>query len=138
MANLLARLTMVRPKPRRGTVLAENLPASAVGGEGGPGIPPAGAASEPIPILINAKALTYPLMVALVKGAWEAAKVLPVPWAASIWVPFTLCMVLVLLVAVSNLTETKANLFGWLFGLFVAGVNGLVVFGAIVGISPNA
>ena len=73
----------------------------------------------------------------MVKTAWEAAKILPVPWATSIWFPFGTCLFLVLLITISTLIEEKPTIYGWIFGLFIGLLNSLVVFAAVMGISDR-
>jgi hypothetical protein len=87
-----------------------------------------------VPIFIHPKALTFPVLIALVKGAWAGAMLLPLPWAASIWFPLVACMILGLLIAISNLLEQKVGTLTWIFGLVIGLVNSLVVFAAVVAI----
>jgi hypothetical protein len=87
-----------------------------------------------LPIFIHPKALTFPIFVALVKGAWAAVSVLPLEWGKTVWFPFVLCMLLGLLVVVSNLTEHKVGALDWITGMAIGFLNSLVVFGAVVGI----
>jgi len=87
-----------------------------------------------IPIFIHPKALTFPILVALVKSAWTAASVLPVAWSRTVWFPFGSCILLGLLIAVSNLAEEKARASEWISGIIIGLLKSLVVFGAVVGI----
>jgi|HubBroStandDraft_1064217.scaffolds.fasta_scaffold55900_2 hypothetical protein len=90
--------------------------------------------SNDIPIFIHPKALTFPILVGLVKGAWLAVSQLPVAWPSSIWFPFSMCLLLGLLIAISNLTEQKLRFSAWALGVSIGLLNSLVVFGAVIGI----
>ena len=120
----IAKLTMVRAEPV--------APLVHVAAPGDGGLPPD--RSSDVPIFIHPKALTFPILVGLVKGAWLAASQLPIAWPASIWFPFSLCILLGLLIAVSNLTEQKLRFSSWALGVSIGLLNSLVVFGAVIGI----
>jgi len=87
-----------------------------------------------VPIFINLKALTFPVLVGLVKGAWAAASLLPVTWATSVFVPLIMCLVLGILIAISNLLEQNLRVIDWVAGIAIGLLNSLVVFGAVMGI----
>jgi len=123
VANLLARLTMAK------------VPAQPAGTNERGGAPPAPQPSDQIPIFTNPKALTFPIVVGLVKGAWEALKALQTSWASSPVVPFVMCLVLGMAITVANLIEEKPKPTGWVIGLCVGLLNSLVIFGAVMGIS---
>lgn len=120
----VAKLTMFRPKQIEPTVLAaETTKAERSGAE--------------IPIFINPKALTFPVLVGLVKGAWASAVLLPVGWVTSVFVPLTMCIVLGLLIAVSNLLDQKLRFVDWISGVLIGLCNSMVIFGAVMAI-PRA
>src|SRR5262249_16949802 len=117
VGNWLSRLTMAwvsMPPAVRGT----------------PGVP----AEVPVPIFANAKALTFPGIVGLVKGGWEGLQFLPYPWVKSLWFPLAACFVLGMTITVSDLSESKQGLKGWVLGLCVGALNCLVVFGAVMAV----
>lgn len=87
-----------------------------------------------VPIFIHPRALTYPIMVALVKGGWSAMALLPLRSTSSIWFPFIASLLLGILVAISNLTDQRAKLLEWIVGLVIGLLNSLVIFGAVVSI----
>jgi hypothetical protein len=123
MLGFIARLTMARfPRGTESDLLCQADDAG--GTEEG----------TRVPIFIHPKALTFPIVVALVKGAWLAAATLPFQWAASRWFPFSACLILGLLVTISNLSEQKVRVLDWIFGLAIGILNSLVIFGAVVGI----
>jgi hypothetical protein len=134
MLNLLARLTMQKI-PVRGTVVEtqglRKPPAPA------PAAEPAGGLEEArATVFASPKSLAFPVLVALVKGAWEASKLLPVGFVYTIWPPFWACIILGMLITISNLTQEKQlNAMGWILGVGVGALNSLVVFGAVMGIS---
>lgn len=125
MANLLARLTMANvPGARTGRLFG-------LGSDEKEGT---AQANDLSPIFIHPKAISFPVAVGLVKGAWEAAKSSPISWLHSPWFPLGACIAIGLLIAVSNLLELKAKPLAWVIGLIVGGLNSLVVFGAVMGI----
>lgn len=125
MANLIARLTMIAQPAAEREVSAQGLRKN---------VSAKTASIDRIPIITNYKSLTYPIVIALVKAAWEAIKLIPAPWVTSAWLPLTLCLALGILIGVSNLATEKPPLFGWFLGLFLALLNSLVMFGAVMGI----
>jgi hypothetical protein len=117
----IARLTMSRPKGSELLV----LPAEPIKERG---------KQMEVPIFINPKALTFPVLVGLVKGAWASASLLPVSWATSVFVPLIMCLVLGILIAISNLLEQNLRVIDWITGIAMGLLNSLVVFGAVMGI----
>lgn len=122
MLGAIARMTMATIQTPSGGVVRQADSAAAADQE------------TTVPIFINPKALTFPILVALVKGAWTALALLPSHLTSSIWFPFVACLALGLLVAISNLLEQKAKLMDWIFGLVIGLLNSLVIFGAVVAI----
>lgn len=47
-----------------------------------------------VSVFIHPKALTFPVLVALVKGAWSALAILWAPLSSSVWFPFVACLTL--------------------------------------------
>jgi hypothetical protein len=86
----IASLTMATPKNAAPLV----LPAGAGAKRG---------KTAEVPIFINLKALTFPILVGLIKGAWAAVSLLPVAWATSVFGPLIMALVLGILIAISNL-----------------------------------
>jgi hypothetical protein len=132
MFDLIATLTMARiPKPSTKVDIQE-LKAAAPA-------EPSGSGTDRFPIFTNPKAIQFPILVGLVKGAWLAAKALPPAstaevWLTSVWFPFAFSIFLGLLIAISNLIDEKPTIIGWIFGLAVGFLNSMVVFGAVMGI----
>lgn len=85
-------------------------------------------------VFASPKSLSFPILVALIKGAWEAAKVLPAPVLNTMWFPFLAALILGMLITISNLNEEKPSTTGWVIGMVIGLLNSLVVFGAIIGI----
>src|SRR5262249_9937845 len=112
MANFLARWTMDWVP----TAAPRAVPREEAGG---PEVPP----GEPVPIFTNPKALTFPIIVGLVKGAWEALKALQQPWISYPWIPFGLCLALGLAITVANLIEENPKPIGWVLGVCVGLLN---------------
>ncbi|MEO0835961.1 MAG: hypothetical protein AAFY16_08240, partial [Cyanobacteria bacterium J06642_3] len=79
--NWLSKLTTIEPEVRWGKETPENLSQMQVSSE---------LKSEPIPVFIHVKSLTFPVLVSLVKGSWEAIKQLPVAWVETVWFPFSI------------------------------------------------
>ncbi|WP_445627975.1 hypothetical protein [Nostoc sp. DSM 114167] len=123
MTNWLAKLTMISLKPRFGQRLSD---------EDQPTTPK-------VSIFTNEKSLTFPVLVALVKGSWESLQQLPISSTKSIWLPFCTCIILGILIAISNLKEEKPSplYHEWFLGIGIAILNSLVVFGAVVGVSTE-
>jgi hypothetical protein len=130
MFNFIARLTMPRlPEvPGKAVIQQDRAMAPAA---------PSGNGPERFPIFTNPKAIQFPVLVGLVKGAWVAAEALPPAGAclASVWFPFLSSVFLGLLIAISNLIEEKPKIIGWIFGLVVGFLNSMVVFGAVMGLT---
>jgi hypothetical protein len=120
----IARLTMYRPKGFELIVLAAEP-----GRESGK--------QMEVPIFINPKALTFPVLVGLVKGAWASASLLQVSWATSVFLPLIICLLLGILIAVANLLEQNLRFIDWIIGVAIGLLNSLVVFGAVMGISRS-
>lgn len=135
MLSLLARLTTAQvPAPALARLpdasakrFLIDLPAQT---------PPAAATS--VPIYSNFKALTFPILVGLVKGAWTGVKLLPVPWFATMWFPFVACMVLGLLITASDVQVQKGTLLQTLGNIAVGILNSIVTFAAVLGISGGS
>jgi hypothetical protein len=90
---------------------------------------------EKISIITNPRALTFPIVVGLVKAGWEGLKMLPVPQLTSIWLPFALCVLLGMVIACMNLSEEKPGKGGWALGLVLGLVQCLMLFAAVMGIT---
>lgn len=91
-----------------------------------------------IPVFINLRALTFPVLVGIVKSTWEGIKLLPLPsdWSQSTLVPFLLSITFGILICVSNISEeNKPGIFGWVSGIIMAVISSIVVFTSVIGVS---
>jgi hypothetical protein len=132
MANLLTRLTTIGvaslPLPQERTAEILGRQQARVAG-------PDQAPEPRVSIFINPQALTFPVAVALVKGAWEGLKLTPLPAAGTTWFPFLACLVIGVLITVDNLmAETMTRSIRGL-GVIIGILNSLVMFAAVLGIS---
>lgn len=137
MLSFIAKLTMARAPKAAPQADIQQLKDTAPGEVAAPA---GGYGGKPlIPIFINPKTLQVPILVGLVKGAWEATKALPASTAStyltSTWFPFAACTILGILITVSNLREDKAPALMWIVGLIIGFLNSMVVFGAVMGIT---
>ena len=115
--------------PRQGVTLGHTEAASST---------PAPTGTENrVAIITNPKALTFPLVVAIVKTAWEGLKMLPVESLSSIWVPFILTMALGFIITIYNLSEEKPSTGGWVTGITLGLVQSIMLFSAVMGITNN-
>jgi hypothetical protein len=128
--QFLAALTMpaVRPKPRAAEILRRETSDSHRERV---------EETERTSIYIHPKALTFPIAVALVKGSWEVLKLVFGANAESLMFPLGACLILGMLITVSNLIEEKPPYIGWALGLAVGLLNSLVICGAVIGISKS-
>jgi|GEM_PF-5065647 len=86
-------------------------------------------------IFIRPQALTFPVVVGLVKVGWEGLQRLPISWAGQLWLPFTACLLIGLLISLEHLRVEK---FSWpmrILGLTTGLLNSCVMFAAVLGIS---
>ncbi|WP_392477964.1 hypothetical protein [Nostoc sp. C110] len=93
-----------------------------------------------IPVFINLRALTFPVLVGIVKSTWEGIKLLPLPsdWSQSTLVPFLLCITFGILICISNISEEKKpGIFSWISGIIMSIISSIVVFTSVIGISSD-
>ena len=125
----IARLTMVWPRgERRAEILRES---------GKPKVAPKAPEGQPTSIYISPKALTYPILVGVVKVAWAVLIAVLGSVAETKFIPLAICVVLGMLITVANLQEEKPSLVYWAIGLGIGLLNSLVVCGAVLGISTG-
>ena len=132
MTNWLAKLTMISLKPRKPSFGQREQQSEE-------------RSIEKVSLFTNIKSLTFPILVALVKGSWESLQLLPITWAKSVWVPFCTCIIFGLLIAISNLKEEETlskektlSYDKWIAGICIAILNSLVVFGSVIGASTGS
>lgn len=132
MQSLLSRLTMVSVSrdaktedERTGEVFAKK---------------PAGAqatkpSADQIAIFIRPQALTFPIVVGVVKVAWEGFMRLPVSWAGSLWVPFAACLFIGFVITIESVRIEKLSIPMSTLGVFIGILNSFVMFAAVLGIT---
>ena len=134
MANFLSQLTMVKvPSP----VAAAPAPAAEILANKKVSKAAAKTSSNEgrVSIFVNPKTVTYSVAVCLVKGAWAGFEKLPVEALHSVWVPFILCLVIGMTVAINNLQEEKLTKSMYVLGLVIGVINSSMMFAAVLGIS---
>ena len=96
--------------------------------------------SESVAFFGNPRALTFPVIVGLVKGAWAALQGFTPSLSQATWIPLLLCLALGMLVTIAGLADQRPSLkpLNWLIGLVVGFLNCLVMFGAVLSISPGS
>jgi hypothetical protein len=91
-------------------------------------------------VFTSAQALTYPVAVVLIGGAWAALQRLSAPWTESQWVPLIASLALGGIITFPSISQEVANqysrhdrIFVCVRGILVGALNSLVLFGAVAG-----
>ena len=86
-------------------------------------------------VFIDYKALTYPVLLGLIRGSWEGLKLLQAPWTQSLYTPFVISIILGILITYSTLEQRDPTpkILDWIAGFFVGLLNSCIIFSAVVG-----
>jgi hypothetical protein len=91
-------------------------------------------------IFASPQALTFPMSVGLIGGAWGALQFLGTGWTKSEWIPFAMSLIIGATITfpavwdeVQKQTEPVYRGYVWFRGSGVGLLNSLVLFGAVAG-----
>ena len=92
-----------------------------------------------LPIFTNPKTLTFAAITGIVSFSWSALRNLPQEFWDSQYIPLSFSLILGLFLGAINLSEIKKgeslSRIEYFLGFFMAILNSLIIFGAVIGAS---